>query len=153
MAQVSFRLNGRSQALDAAATAPLLWVLRDNLGLTGTKYGCGEGQCGCCTVLIDGRAAKSCMTEVGAVAGKSVTTIEGLESNGQLHPLQQAFLDAQAFQCGYCTPGMIMAGAALLGEKPKATEPEIKHALNGNICRCGTYPRIVQAVKMAQGIG
>ena len=128
----------------------LLWVLRDELDLTGAKYGCGEGQCGACTVLVDGVAVRSCMTPVSKVAGKQITTIEGLAQNGKLHPLQEAFIEADAMQCGYCTPGMIMSGAALLDKKPQASEDEICAGLQGNVCRCGTYPRIVAAVQMAQ---
>ena len=127
----------------------LLWVLRDELELTGTKYGCGEGQCGACTVLIDGAPVRSCMTRASAVAGKQITTIEGLAQNGQLHPIQKAFIDADAMQCGYCTPGMILSSVGLLKKTPQPTEPEIRRALEGNICRCGTYPRIVRAVQMA----
>ena len=129
----------------------LLWVLRDELDLTGTKYGCGEGQCGACTVLIEGAPVRSCITRVGAVAGKEITTIEGLEQGGKLHPVQEAFIQADAMQCGYCTPGMILASAALLEKKPKPEDAEIRRALEGHICRCGTYPRILAAVRMAAG--
>jgi aerobic-type carbon monoxide dehydrogenase small subunit (CoxS/CutS family) len=129
----------------------LLWVLRDELELTGTKYGCGEGQCGACTVLIDGTPVRSCITRVSAVAGKEITTIEGLEQKGKLHPLQDAFIQADALQCGYCTPGMILSSVALLNKTPQPTEPEIRRALQGNVCRCGTYPRIIEAVRMAAG--
>jgi aerobic-type carbon monoxide dehydrogenase small subunit (CoxS/CutS family) len=129
----------------------LLWVLRDELELTGTKYGCGEGQCGACTVLIDGAAVRSCMTRASAVAGKEITTIEGLALNGKLHPLQEAFIQADALQCGYCTPGMILSSVALLKKNPQPSEPEIRRALHGNVCRCGTYPRIIAAVQMAAG--
>jgi aerobic-type carbon monoxide dehydrogenase small subunit (CoxS/CutS family) len=125
----------------------LLWVLRDELDLTGTKYGCGEGECGACTVLIDGAAVRSCVTRVSAVAGKQITTIEGLAQNGKLHPLQEAFIQAEALQCGYCTPGMILASVALLKKTPQPTEPEIRTSLEGNVCRCGTYPRIIVAVR------
>jgi len=127
----------------------LLWVLRDELELTGTKYGCGEGQCGACTVLIDGAPLRSCMVRASAVAGKQITTIEGLAQNGKLHPLQEAFIQSDAMQCGYCTPGMIMSGVSLLKKTPQPSEPEIRRALEGNICRCGTYPRIIKAVQMA----
>jgi aerobic-type carbon monoxide dehydrogenase small subunit (CoxS/CutS family) len=127
----------------------LLWVLRDELDLTGTKYGCGEGECGACTVLIDGAAIRSCMTRVSAVAGKQITTIEGLAQNGKLHPLQEAFIEAEALQCGYCTPGMILSSVALLKRTPQPTEPEIRTSLEGNVCRCGTYPRIIVAVRNA----
>lgn len=129
----------------------LLWVLRDELELTGTKYGCGEGQCGACTVLIEGAAVRSCIMRVGAAAGKEITTIEGLEQNGKLHPVQDAFIQADAMQCGYCTPGMILASIGLLKKKPQPSEAEIRRALEGNICRCGTYPRIIAAVQMAAG--
>ncbi|HTC91590.1 MAG TPA: (2Fe-2S)-binding protein [Bryobacteraceae bacterium] len=129
----------------------LLWVLRDELELTGTKYGCGEGQCGACTVLIDGAPVRSCMTRVSMVAGKEITTIEGLEQNGKLHPLQEAFIQADALQCGYCTPGMILSSVGLLKKTPQPSEAEIRRALQGNVCRCGTYPRIIAAVQMAAG--
>jgi aerobic-type carbon monoxide dehydrogenase small subunit (CoxS/CutS family) len=129
----------------------LLWVLRDELELTGAKYGCGEGQCGACTVLIDGAPIRSCITRASAVAGKQITTIEGLAQNGKLHPLQEAFIEADAMQCGYCTPGMILSGIGLLKKTPQPSEPEIRRALEGNVCRCGTYPRIIAAVQMAAG--
>jgi aerobic-type carbon monoxide dehydrogenase small subunit (CoxS/CutS family) len=128
----------------------LLWVLRDELELTGSKYGCGEGHCGACTVLIDGAPVRSCITPVSKVAGKDITTIEGLAKNGRLHPLQEAFIQADAMQCGYCTPGMILSGVGLLKKTPHPTEPEIRRALEGNVCRCGTYPRIVAAMQMAE---
>jgi aerobic-type carbon monoxide dehydrogenase small subunit (CoxS/CutS family) len=128
----------------------LLWVLRDELDLTGAKYGCGEGQCGACSVLMDGVAVRSCLTPVSKAAGKNITTIEGLASNGRLHPLQEAFIAADAMQCGYCTPGMIVSAAALLDKKPHASVDEIRAGLQGNVCRCGTYPRITAAVQMAQ---
>jgi aerobic-type carbon monoxide dehydrogenase small subunit (CoxS/CutS family) len=129
----------------------LLWVLRDELELTGAKYGCGEGRCGACTVLIDGAPIRSCITRVSVVAGKQITTIEGLAQNGKLHPMQEAFIEADAMQCGYCTPGMILAGVGLLKKTPQPSEPEIRRALEGNVCRCGTYPRIIAAVQMAAG--
>ena len=128
----------------------LLWALRDELGLTGSKYGCGEGHCGACTVLIDGAPVRSCITPVSKVAGKDITTIEGLAQNGRLHPLQEAFIQADAMQCGYCTPGMILSGVGLLKKTPHPSEPEIRRALEGNVCRCGTYPRIVAAMQMAE---
>jgi aerobic-type carbon monoxide dehydrogenase small subunit (CoxS/CutS family) len=128
----------------------LLWVLRDQLELTGSKYGCGEGHCGACTVLIDGAPVRSCITPVAKVAGKDITTIEGLAQNGRLHPLQEAFIQAAAMQCGYCTPGMILSGVGLLKKTPHPSEPEIRRALEGNVCRCGTYPRIVAAMQMAE---
>ena len=143
-------VNQKRYRVDVDPDRMLLWVLRDALDLTGSKYGCGEGQCGACTVLIDGAPVRSCMTRVGAVAGKQITTIEGLEQNGRLHPLQEAFIQADAMQCGYCTPGMIVSGAGLLRKNPHPTEPEIRRAMEGNVCRCGTYPRIVAAVRLAE---
>jgi aerobic-type carbon monoxide dehydrogenase small subunit (CoxS/CutS family) len=128
----------------------LLWVLRNEFELTGSKYGCGEGQCGACTVLIDGSPVRSCITRVSTAAGKQITTIEGLAQNGQLHPLQEAFIQADAMQCGYCTPGMILSGVGLLKKTPHPSEPEIRRALEGNLCRCGTYPRIVAAMQIAE---
>jgi nicotinate dehydrogenase subunit A len=143
------RVNGARRRINADPERTLLSVLRDDLGLTGSKYGCGEGQCGACTVLLDGAATRSCVTSLRAAGGREITTIEGLETNGRLHPLQQAFLDAGALQCGYCTPGMIVSGAALLRSRPAPTRPEIVKAMQGNICRCGTYPRILVAVELA----
>jgi aerobic-type carbon monoxide dehydrogenase small subunit (CoxS/CutS family) len=142
-------VNGSRFRVDASADRSLLSVLRDDLDLTGSKYGCGEGQCGACTVLIDGVATRSCVTRVGVAAGKKITTIEALERNGRLHPLQEAFLEADALQCGYCTPGMIMSGVALLSKNPNPNEQEIIRSMEGNICRCGTYPRIVTAIRKA----
>ena len=143
-------VNGQSHSVtDDPRERSLLSVLRDELQLTGTKYGCGEGQCGACTVHIDGAAVKSCVTTLGAVGDRAVTTIEGLAQDGRLHPLQQAFLEEDAFQCGYCTPGMIMAGVALLTRSPQPNEADIRAGLNGNICRCGGYPDIVAAVRRA----
>lgn len=147
----SLNVNGKKLPLDADAQTSLLTVLRDYLNLTGTKYGCGESQCGACTVLIDGVATRSCVTPVGRVAAKQITTIEGLETNGQLHPLQQAFIEADAMQCGYCTSGMIMAGAGLLKNNPKPSRDEIVKAMDRNVCRCGTYLRIVKAIEIASG--
>ena len=144
------KVNGAVRRIDADPERTLLSVLRDDLSLTGSKYGCGEGRCGACTVLVDGQAAHSCTARVGAVTGKAITTIEGLEdSSGRLHPLQQAFLDLGAMQCGYCTPGMIVAGAGLLAEIADPCEAQIVKAMQGNVCRCGTYPRIVAAVRRA----
>ena len=143
------QINGSRHRIDAGSERSLLSVLRDDLDLTGSKYGCGEGQCGACTVLIDGQATRSCITTLGAAAGKKITTIEGLEKNGRLHPLQQAFLEADALQCGYCTPGMIMSGVALLAKNTSPSDQEIVRFMEGNICRCGTYPRIVTAVRKA----
>jgi aerobic-type carbon monoxide dehydrogenase small subunit (CoxS/CutS family) len=142
-------VNGTRRRLDADPERTLLSVLREDLELTGTKYGCGEGQCGACTVLVDGQPARSCRVALGAVAGKSVTTIEGLEAGGRLHPLQQAFLDEEALQCGYCTAGMIVAGVALLARNPHPAEADIRRALEGNVCRCCAYPQIVAAVRAA----
>ena len=144
-------VNGTRYRLLVNSARMLLWVLRDELGFTGTKYGCGEGQCGACTVLIDGAPVRSCITRVSAVAGKDITTIEGLEQNGKLHPVQEAFIQSDALQCGYCTPGMILSTVALLKKTPQPSEPEIRRALEGNVCRCGTYPRIIAAVQRASG--
>jgi aerobic-type carbon monoxide dehydrogenase small subunit (CoxS/CutS family) len=144
------KVNGAMRRLDADPDRSLLSVLRDDLDLTGSKYGCGEGKCGACTVLVDGLATHSCTARVGTVAGRAITTIEGLEdAAGRLHPLQQAFLDLGALQCGYCTPGMIMAGVGLLAQNHKPSEAEIVEAMNGNVCRCGTYPRIMAAILQA----
>lgn len=142
-------VNGQKRPLQADAERSLLSVLRDDLDLTGCKYGCGEGRCGACTVLVDGRPVRSCTTEVGAAADKPVRTIESLAENEKLHPLQEAFLEAGALQCGYCTTGMIMAALALLTRKPDPDRDEIVRTMNGNICRCGTYERIVAAVEKA----
>jgi aerobic-type carbon monoxide dehydrogenase small subunit (CoxS/CutS family) len=142
-------VNGSRLKIDVDSEKSLLSVLRDDLDLTGSKYGCGEGQCGACTVLIGGVPARSCITPVGAAASKPITTIEGLESNGRLHPLQQAFIDADALQCGYCTSGMIMSGVALLSRNPSPGEAEIVRLMEGNVCRCGTYPRVVAAITKA----
>ena len=142
-------VNGIRRRIDADADRSLLSVLRDDLDLTGSKYGCGEGQCGACTVLLNGQATRSCVTKVGAVVGKKITTIEGIEKNGRLHPLQEAFLEADALQCGYCTPGMIMSSVALLTKNPSPSEQDIVRSMEGNICRCGTYPRIVTAIRKA----
>ncbi len=146
------RVNGAARPVDADPERSLLSVLRDDLQLTGSKYGCGEGKCGACTVLIDGLAAHSCTARVGTVAGRAITTIEGLEHDGKLHPLQQAFLDLGAFQCAYCTPGMIMAGVGLLASHPDPNESEIIEVMQGNICRCGNYPRIVAAIRQAASL-
>jgi aerobic-type carbon monoxide dehydrogenase small subunit (CoxS/CutS family) len=143
------QVNGAAVSVDADEETTLLRVLRETLGLTGSKYGCGEGECGACTVLVDGEAVRACTTSVGSVLGKQVLTIEGLEQDGQLHPLQQAFLDVGAFQCGYCTAGMIMSGLALLNSCPDPSEKQIVAAMDGNICRCGGYRRIVRAIRQA----
>jgi nicotinate dehydrogenase subunit A len=142
-------VNGTEHSLDIAPEETLLNALRDHLGLTGTKYGCGEGQCGACTVLIDGSPTRSCRMQVSSAAGKKIVTIEGLSSGDNLHPVQRAFIQAEAFQCGYCTPGMILSAVALLERTRNPTEKQITTNLNGNICRCGTYSRIVQAVHWA----
>ena len=145
-------VNGKRHAIDADAEATLLSVLRDELGLTGTKFGCGEGQCRACTVLLDGKPVHSCLTPLGEAAKKQITTIEGLATDGRLHPVQQAFLDAEAFQCGYCTSGMIMTAVVLLREHPDPNEETIREFMQGNICRCGTYPRIVEAIRRAAAV-
>jgi aerobic-type carbon monoxide dehydrogenase small subunit (CoxS/CutS family) len=142
-------VNGVRRRVNAEPEASLLSVLRDQLDLTGTKYGCGEGECAACTVLIEGTPHKSCLTPVGVVAGKPITTIEGLERNGRLHAVQQAFLDEQALQCGYCTSGMILGAVALLRTHPHPSQQEIVRFMEGHICRCGVYPRIVAAIRRA----
>lgn len=149
MAAIRLAINGKSYSVDADPQASLLSVLREDLDLTGSKYGCGEGMCGACTVLIDGKAQRSCITRVGSVSGKQITTIEGLANGDQLHPVQQAFLDAGAMQCAYCTSGMIMSAVALLKKSPAPSEPEIVDFMDGNVCRCGTYSRIVSAIQKA----
>jgi len=148
--KITLTVNGKAVAIDADdAQMPLLYALRDDLGLHGPRFGCGLAQCGACTVHVDGKAVRSCVMPVGAVAGKKVVTLEGLATRGKLHPLQQAFIDEQAVQCGYCIDGMIMQAAALLQTNRKPTEQEIKAALAENLCRCGTHLRIVRAVKRA----
>jgi isoquinoline 1-oxidoreductase alpha subunit len=142
-------INGRRTSIQSDPERPLLWVLRNELDLTGAKYGCGEGQCGACTVLVDGVAVRSCITPLYTVAGREIATIEGLADGERLHPVQQAFLACDAMQCGYCTGGMIMSAVALLRKSPAPSETEIKQKLDGNICRCGTYNRIVDAVHKA----
>jgi aerobic-type carbon monoxide dehydrogenase small subunit (CoxS/CutS family) len=142
-------VNGKTYSVTSEPDVPLLFVLRDEIGLTGTKYGCGEGQCGACTVIINGVARRSCLTPVAEAVGKSITTIEGLERNGSLHPVQAAFIEADAFQCAYCTSGMIMSTVALLEKNPSPSDAEIVTGLQGNICRCGAHPRIVDAVRIA----
>ena len=146
---IELEVNGKRYPVQSGPETPLLAVLRDELALTGTKYGCGEGQCGACTVLIDGAPRRSCQIPVSAAATKSITTIEGLEKAGHLHPVQQAFLDAGAFQCAYCTSGMILSSVGLLATNRNPTSAEIIQSLQGNICRCGTYPRIIEAVHRA----
>lgn len=149
MGETTLRINGAHMHVSAPADEPLLHVLRDRLHLTGTKYGCGEGQCGACTVLLNGRAVRSCLTPLSAVGDASITTIEGLEQNGRLSPVQQAFLDEGAMQCGYCTSGMIMSATSLLHAHPAPTEEQTLTLMNGNVCRCGTYPRILAAIRRA----
>ena len=150
MARVTeLTVNGARRRIDADPDRTLLSVLRDDLDLTGTKYGCGEGQCAACTVLIDGQATKSCLTKVGTVGGKRIVTIEGLAPAGALHPVQEAFVEADAMQCGYCTPGMILGAVALLQRTPHPSDAEIVTGMNGHICRCGTYPRVMHAVRLA----
>ncbi|HUP43947.1 MAG TPA: (2Fe-2S)-binding protein [Thermoanaerobaculia bacterium] len=144
---IRFRLNGRPVSLDTDPDRTLLWVLRTDLELTGTKYGCGEGVCGACTVAVDGRAVRSCTTTLGDVAGKNVITIEGLEKDGKLHPLQQAFIDHGALQCGFCTSGMIMSAYALIGSEKKPGRDAIASELDSNLCRCGAHQRIVAAIE------
>lgn len=144
---IELHVNGRTLKVDADGERSLLSVLRDDLDLTGTKYGCGEAQCGACTVLIDGVATRSCIVNVGSVGKRKITTIEGLEKEGRLHPVQEAFLKFEALQCGYCTSGMIMAAVALLHRRPQPSEADIIRGMNGNICRCGVYRRIVRAIQ------
>ena len=143
------RINGEERRVVVDPDRSLLGVLRDDLDLTGSKYGCGEGRCGACTVLVEGEPVRSCLARVSAVEGKSITTIEGLASGGKLHPLQQAFLDHDAFQCGYCVAGMIMSAAALLKTDPDPDDARVRQAMNGNICRCGTYSRVLAAIRQA----
>lgn len=149
MAAVVLLVNGSEHRLDLPPDLPLLYALREHLQMTGTKYGCGEGQCGACTVLLDGRPARSCRTPVSQVAGKKITTIEGLAQNGKLNPVQQAFLEQEAFQCGYCTSGMIISTVGLLNSNPRPSDEEIVRFLNGNMCRCGTYGRAMAAIRRA----
>jgi aerobic-type carbon monoxide dehydrogenase small subunit (CoxS/CutS family) len=153
MRELNLRINGQLHQVNAADDEMLLWVLRERLNLTGTKYGCGEGQCGACTVLMDGHPRRSCRMPASEAGNKKITTIEGLERDGRLHPVQQAFLDEEAFQCGYCTSGMIMSAVGLLATSPRPTDQEILERLNGNVCRCGTYPRILAAIHRAAGQG
>ena len=154
MAVIRLRVNGRDHRVDVPPAEPLLTVLRTELDLTGAKYGCGEGQCGACTVLVDGQAVRSCVLGVGTVDGKAITTIEGLApASDAMHRLQQAFVDQDAMQCGYCTAGMIMSAVALLARQPNPTEEQIVRGMNGNICRCGSHPRIVAAIRAAASAG
>ena len=153
MAALELKINGAPRRVEADPERSLLSVLRDELDLTGSKYGCGEGQCGACTVLVDGRPTRACVTKAASVSGHDVITIEGLEQPGRLHPVQEAFIEADALQCGYCTPGMIMEAVALLRRRPDPPAAEVARALEGHICRCGAYGRIVQAVRRAAGTG
>ena len=150
MARITtLNVNGKKMTVDVDSTVSLLSVLRNDLNLTGSKYGCGEGQCGACTVLLDGQPIRSCTTQVGRAAGKQIVTIEGLEKDGKLHPLQEAFIKADAMQCAYCTSGMIMSASALLSKTPKPSRDDVISGMNDNICRCGTYQRIIEAIQMA----
>jgi aerobic-type carbon monoxide dehydrogenase small subunit (CoxS/CutS family) len=149
---IALTINGQTHQVDVEPETPLLWVLRDNLGLTGTKYGCGIAQCGVCTVHIDGQPVKSCSMPASAAVGRRVTTIEGLRKNGSLHPVQTAWIEAGVPQCGYCQSGQIMAAAALLARRPNPTDQEIDAAMAGNLCRCGTYLRIRQGVRRAAAL-
>jgi aerobic-type carbon monoxide dehydrogenase small subunit (CoxS/CutS family) len=149
MKTITLLVNGVRHAVEIDPERSLLSVLRDDLDLTGSKYGCGEGQCGACTVLVNGVATRSCITPAATAAGKPITTIEGISKGDTLHPVQQAFIDAGAMQCGYCIPGMIVSAVSLLKKNASPTDAEIVHGLQGNICRCGTHPRIVEAVRKA----
>jgi len=149
MATFSLRLNGRTHRVEGEPDDSLLAVLRYDLDLTGSKFGCGEGHCGACTVLVDNQAVRACVTRLGAVAGASITTIEGLAPGDRLHPVQEAFLEAEAFQCGYCTPGMVMATVGLLRTTPSPSDQDIAKLMDRNVCRCGTYSRIVKAIRLA----
>ena len=149
---ITFRLNDRPVHLNVERDRPLLWVLRTDLGLTGTKYGCGEGNCGCCTVLLDQRAVRTCLLKAKDVDGHEVVTIEGLARDGKLHPLQAAFMQHDALQCGFCTPGMILRAVGLLHSTPRPSEADIIHGMEENFCRCGAHPRIVQAIQTAAAV-
>jgi nicotinate dehydrogenase subunit A len=151
MPRIPLKVNGKSYVVDADPETPLLYILRDDLKLNGPKFGCGLSQCGACTVIMDGNAIRSCATTVKAASNRPVTTLEGLGSTKKLHPLQKAFVDEQALQCGYCINGMIMTAKAFLDKNPKPTDSQIKEALAGNLCRCGTHTRILRAVKRASG--
>ena len=151
MSRITLNVNGKKRVVDTDPETPLLYVLRNDLELNGPKFGCGLAQCGACTVIIDGNAIRSCVTPLKSVGAKSVTTLEGLGSVKKMHPIQKAFLDEQAAQCGYCINGMIMTTKALLDKTPKPSDSQIKQALAGNLCRCGTHTRILRAVKRASG--
>jgi len=151
MAKISLRVNGKTQTVDVEPEMPLLYALRNDLRLNGPKFGCGLAQCGACTVIMDGNAIRSCVTPVSAAQNKAVTTLEGLGNTKKMHKIQQAFVDEQAVQCGYCINGMVMSSKALLDKNPKPTDAQIKEALAGNLCRCGTHIRILRAVKRASG--
>ena len=146
---IQFTLNGKRARLETEPNRSLLWVLRGDMALTGTKYGCGEGLCGACAILVNGRAERACILTIGDVSGKTITTIEGLAAGEKLHPVQQAFMDHDALQCGYCTPGMIMTAVGLLAENSQASEAEIIAGLDDNLCRCGAHKRILEAVQSA----
>ena len=147
--KIQFKLNGKQVNLELEGDQTLLWVIRTELGLTGTKYGCGEGYCGSCTILVDGVTERSCSLTASDVNGKNVTTIEGLAKDGKLHPVQQAFVEKDSLQCGFCTPGMILTAVALLNDNPKPTEEEIIQGMEDNLCRCGSHLRIVEAIQIA----
>ena len=149
MAKYRLRVNGKTHEVEGEPTDSLLSVIRYELDLTGSRYGCGEGQCGACTVLVDGQAMRSCVARIGAMNGRAITTIEAIADGKSLHPVQQAFVDTEAFQCGYCTPGMVMSAIGLLRTNPNPSEQDIARLLDRNVCRCGTYPRIVRAVRLA----
>lgn len=153
MSRYTFTVNGRDHAVDVPDSESLLTVLRHELNLTGAKYGCGEGQCGACTVLLDGQAVRACVTRVSAVQRRPITTIEGLAGGTALHRVQQAFVQQDAMQCGYCTSGMILSAVALLTREPSPTDDQIVRAMNGNVCRCGSHPRILEAIRSATGAG
>ena len=146
---ISFKLNGEAVSVNTDAQRPLLWVLRTNLGLTGTKYGCGKGLCGACTVIMDGRALRSCVIPVGSVKDKEILTIEGLANDGELHPIQEAFVKHDALQCGFCTPGMILNAYGLLLSNPEPSRQEIIDGMEYNLCRCGAHTRIIRAIEEA----
>jgi len=148
---LAFTVNGQPRTVSTEPRRPLLDVLREDLGLTGTKYGCGEGACGACSVMVEGEEVRSCLTPVADVAGKSITTIEGIADGDRLHPVQEALAEHGVLQCGYCAPGMVIAAAALLRETPRPTAAEIVEALDGHLCRCGTYPALVAAIQQAAG--